>query len=123
MGEPKQSRRSSVSEPRTSARCSLAPPPALLDGWMVCGLLVATAAQAADPPRLDYFTPIGGQRDTELDSYDIRAALGVHFNGEGPIRGDDYMLEIDELFDNGDLASGAFQKIADNRYYYILAEE
>ncbi len=33
---------------------------------MVCALLAATAAQAADPPRLDYVTPIGGQRGTTV---------------------------------------------------------
>ena len=30
------------------------------------------------------------------------------------------MLEIDELFDDGDLEAGEFQQIANGRYYFIL---
>lgn len=38
----------------------------------------------------------------------------------GETRGDDYMQKVDEIFDDGDLAEGAFQKIANDRYYYII---
>jgi len=32
------------------------------------------------------------------------------------------MQQIDEITDDGDLATGAFRKIADDRYYFIVAE-
>jgi prepilin-type N-terminal cleavage/methylation domain-containing protein len=67
-------------------------------------------------------TPIGGVWDAELDSFGIKSALGVHFNGEGETRDDEYMLLIDDAFDNGDLATGAFRKIADGRYYFVLQD-
>jgi prepilin-type N-terminal cleavage/methylation domain-containing protein len=67
-------------------------------------------------------TPIGGVWDAELDSFGIKSALGVHFNGEGETRDDAYMLLIDEAFDNGDLATGMFRKLADDRYYFVLED-
>jgi hypothetical protein len=30
-------------------------------------------------------------------------------------------VQIDAVFDDGNLASGAFQKLANDRYYYIVA--
>jgi len=67
-------------------------------------------------------TPIGGLWDAELDSFGIKSAFGVHFNGEGETRDDAYMLLIDDAFDDNDLATGAFRKIADGRYYFILED-
>ena len=66
-------------------------------------------------------TPIGGVWDFELDSFGIKSAFGVHFDGTGQTRDDTYMQEVDAVFDDGDLESGAFQKLADGRYYYIVA--
>jgi len=68
-------------------------------------------------------TPIGGVWDAELDSFGITSGLGVHFNGEGETRDDAYMTRIDEIFDDGDLATGAFRRIAGDRYYYIIEED
>jgi len=67
-------------------------------------------------------TPIGGVWDAEFESFGIVSALGVHFNGEGETRDDDYMQLIDDIIDDGDLAAGAFQKLDDDRYYYIIEE-
>ena len=67
-------------------------------------------------------TPIGGVWDTELDSFGVKSALGVHFWGGGTARDDAYMQEIDAIFDNGDLNTGVFRKIADGRYYWILED-
>lgn len=64
-------------------------------------------------------TPIGGVWDVELDSHGIKAGLGVHFNGP-EVPDDVFMQEIDAIFDDGDLNTGAFRKIAADRYYYIL---
>jgi len=63
-------------------------------------------------------TPIGGQWDTE--ETDVGYGIGVHFDGTGETRDEEYMTEIDEIFDDGDLESGVFQMTGDNRYYLIL---
>lgn len=67
-------------------------------------------------------TPIGGVWDAELNSYGITSALGVHFDGTGATRDDVYMAELDAAIDDGDLTTGGFRKIADDRYYFIIAD-
>jgi prepilin-type N-terminal cleavage/methylation domain-containing protein len=67
-------------------------------------------------------TPIGGVWDTELNSFGIVSALGVHFDGTGETRGDAYMLEIDAVVDDGDLTTGGFRRLAGDRYYFVLAD-
>ena len=67
-------------------------------------------------------TPIGGVWDFEYNSMGITSGFGVHFDGTGETRDDAYMTEIDALFDDGDLTTGAFQQIASDRYYYIIEE-
>jgi prepilin-type N-terminal cleavage/methylation domain-containing protein len=66
-------------------------------------------------------TPLGGVWDMELNSFGIISGFGVHFIGGGN-PGDTYMQEVDRIFDDGNLATGGFQKIAADRYYYILAQ-
>ena len=67
-------------------------------------------------------TPIGGVWDFEQNSFGITSAFGVHFmGGHGTHPGDAFMTEIDILIDDGDLTTGIFQKIAPDRYYYIIA--
>ena len=60
--------------------------------------------------------------DFEQDSYGIKSAFGVHFWGGNGNQDDEYMRKIDEVFDNGDLATGQFRKIAADRYYFVLAD-
>lgn len=68
-------------------------------------------------------TPIGGVWDTEADDLGgVKFAVGVHFDGTGVTRDDTYMIEIDRQIDDGDLATGSFQKLADQRYYSIVAD-
>ena len=67
-------------------------------------------------------TPIGGVWDVEFqDTAGVTCAFGVHFDGTGMTRDDAYMLVIDGMLDDGDLETGAFQRIAADRYYYIVA--
>lgn len=66
-------------------------------------------------------TPIGGVWDTELDSYGVKSALGVHFWGGGAVQDGAYMQEVDALFDDGDLGAGRFRQLDPDRYYYIVA--
>lgn len=64
-------------------------------------------------------TPLGGVWDAELFDSGVSAAIGVHFNGPtNP--GDTVMILVDQRFDNGDLDTGSFQKLAGDRYYFIL---
>ena len=72
------------------------------------------------PTMMTHGTPIGGVWDFELDSYGVKSAFGVHFNGVTP-KDDAYMLEIDSAFDDGDLTTGCFQKLDTDRFYYIVA--
>ncbi len=68
-------------------------------------------------------TPIGGLWDTAEDAFGFTAALGV-FYGAGapsPHRDDDYMRLIDEAVDDGDLTTGSFQKVANTRYFWVVA--
>ena len=64
---------------------------------------------------------IGGEWDFEFNSYGVTSAFGVDF-GPADHPGDPFMTEIDASFDDGDLTTGRFRKLADDRYYYILAE-
>jgi prepilin-type N-terminal cleavage/methylation domain-containing protein len=66
-------------------------------------------------------TPIGGVWDTERDSFGVRAAIGVHFDGTGVTRDDAYMTTLDDMVDDGDLATGGFRKLDTDRYYFIIA--
>ena len=65
-------------------------------------------------------TPIGGKWNFDRDSYGFRSSFGVHFHDGAP-QSEAYMLEIDTAFDDGDLTTGSFRKLADDRYYYIVA--
>ena len=67
-------------------------------------------------------TPIGGMWDTELDSFGVTAALGVHFDGTGQTRDDAYMMAVDSIMDDGDLTTGEFRKLDSDRYYFVLAD-
>ncbi|RNC82575.1 MAG: type II secretion system protein [Phycisphaera sp.] len=63
-------------------------------------------------------TPIGGVWDTEDVGDDY--GVGIHFDGTGETRDEEYMTQIDEIFDDGDLAAGLFQSAGEGRYYLIL---
>jgi len=71
------------------------------------------------PDDWDNITPIGGSWDTE--DTPVGYGVGVHFNGRGETRDDAYMLEVDEMFDDGNLATGSFQTTGADRYYIIVA--
>jgi prepilin-type N-terminal cleavage/methylation domain-containing protein len=89
---------------------------------------IADSSTGDVPPELEPYintdgwldgTPIGGQWDIEAGENGITLAIGVHFQGDNP--GDDFMQDIDARFDNGDLESGAFQRLDDNnRFYWVI---
>lgn len=82
------------------------------------GQIPAGFEDYVDQEEFESPTPVGGVWDTEFNDSGVTAAVGVHFNGE-PVP--DYMNLVDERFDDGDLASGAFQQLAADRFYYIIA--
>lgn len=65
-------------------------------------------------------TPVEGVWDTE-DDFGVSSAMGVHFlTGAGTAKDDAYMVVVDEMLDDGNLETGAFQKLGTARYYFIL---
>lgn len=67
-------------------------------------------------------TSVGGVWDTEYNDNGVTSAVGVHFNGSGMTRDDAFMLQIDSIADDGDLSTGTFRKLANDRYYRVLIE-
>lgn len=67
-------------------------------------------------------TPMGGVWDVERDELGVVSAVGVHFNNALTRRDDADMAQVDSIFDDGDVESGSFRRIALDRYYWVLAE-
>lgn len=67
-------------------------------------------------------TPIGGVWDIENNDSGVGFAVGVHFNGTGTTRDEEFMITIDEMIDDGNLETGSFREIAANRYYDVIEE-
>ncbi|MFW5652807.1 MAG: type II secretion system protein [Planctomycetota bacterium] len=64
---------------------------------------------------------IGGVWDAELNSHGITSAIGVHFNNADDAKDDVFMAEVDAMLDDGVLTTGGFRKIANERFYSIIA--
>ncbi len=64
-------------------------------------------------------TPLGGSWDVETNASGILLGIGVHFNG-AESQDDAFMVQIDRMLDDGDLATGYFRKLAADRYYAVL---
>ena len=84
------------------------------------GMLPPELASYIKPHQWESPTPIGGVWDVEFNESGITSAIGVHFDGTGQTQDDAFMVIVDDIFDDGALDSGAFQKLAAGRYYYIL---
>ncbi len=61
---------------------------------------------------------IGGVWDMELNSFGVVSAVGVHRFTISL----DQLAQIDEQYDDGDLSSGRYRRLAGDRYYYIVQE-
>lgn len=61
-------------------------------------------------------TPIGGNWDWDFNVFSIKAAVSV-VGATAPLS---QLLEIDTTYDDGNLATGRFQTIADGRYSEIV---
>lgn len=101
----------------------------LIDRYQLeSGSKIADSATGVIPPELVGYlhenawegqTPIGGYWDIEAnDTGGIGLAVGVHFFG---VPNDAAAaLKVDRAMDDGDLTTGAFQRIAAKRFYLIL---
>ena len=63
-------------------------------------------------------TPIGGTWETEYNSAGVTSAIGVH----RPSASGTQLQEIDDDFDDGDLATGQIRRLSGNHIFYILVE-
>jgi prepilin-type N-terminal cleavage/methylation domain-containing protein len=82
------------------------------------GSIPAGFESYVDQDEFESPTPLGGVWDVEFNEMGITSAVGVHFQG---VSVPEYMLHIDETFDDGDLDNGIFQQLAADRFYYIVA--
>jgi prepilin-type N-terminal cleavage/methylation domain-containing protein len=62
-------------------------------------------------------TPIGGNWDI-MAGGSVTFGVGVYFASDAPT--DTFMTQIDDIYDDGDLTSGKFQKLGDGEFYVIL---
>ncbi len=67
-------------------------------------------------------TPIGGDWEAKVDTGGVTAALGVHYEDGDPNHDPAQMLVIDEMADDGDLATGAFRQFGDKHYFFVVAQ-
>lgn len=75
-----------------------------------------------DVDRWNRSTPIGGSWDIEFNTSGVTSAVGVHFDGIVAAPPDEYMMRIDEILDDGNLQTGAFRKLDESRFYYVVLE-
>lgn len=95
---------------------------------MESGWWVEDTSTGEFPSELDgYFSrqkfelgsPLGGEWDFEQDDLgDFTSAVGV----VDPSENDEVFAIVDKRIDDGDLASGFFQKVSSNRYYFAIEE-
>ncbi len=82
------------------------------------GVLPGGFADYVKPAQWDLEPSIGGVWDVEYDSYNIVSAVGVH-----RYTVDDQQIQaFDQRFDDGNLSTGQYRKLANDRYYRIVAE-
>ena len=63
-------------------------------------------------------TPVGGAWDWDYNVAGVKAALTVNLTGalNDPVR----MQDVDKIFDDGILSTGAFRQASGNKYIYVL---
>jgi len=67
-------------------------------------------------------TPIGGVWDSSVNAGGVTAALGVFFPASDPDNDPANMQKIDEIYDDGDLATGIFRRMSNTRYFFVIAD-
>lgn len=61
---------------------------------------------------------IGGVWDVEKDSYGVISAIGVHRFTVSV----DQLSKFDQQYDDGDLSTGNYRRLAADRYYYVVLD-
>ena len=61
---------------------------------------------------------MGGRWDFEQFNSGVISAVGV----VSPTLDEKALIKADAIIDDGDLATGQFRKIADDRYYWVIAD-
>ncbi|MEM1331621.1 MAG: type II secretion system protein [Planctomycetota bacterium] len=84
------------------------------------GTLAAPLANGyIDPDDFNNGTPIGGVWDNETNESGVVCAVGVHFNGD-PVPSNEFLVDLDASFDDGNLATGRFRSLTADRFYLII---
>ncbi len=82
------------------------------------GTLAAEFSSFVSNGKFTAETSIGGNWDVEYNKSGIGFGLGVHrFDASNS-----ELQAIDERFDDGDLSTGNLQKIAGDRYYWVIQQ-
>lgn len=63
-------------------------------------------------------TPMGGSWDFEQFDSGVTSAVGV----VSPTLEEEDLAKADAIIDDGNLATGQFRKISDDRYYWVIAD-
>ncbi len=63
-------------------------------------------------------TPMGGKWDYEQFDSGVTSAVGV----VSPTLPEEDIEKVDSLIDDGNLTTGQFRRIADDRYFWVIAE-
>ncbi|MGB0743366.1 MAG: prepilin-type N-terminal cleavage/methylation domain-containing protein [Opitutales bacterium] len=61
---------------------------------------------------------LGGVWDVEKGSYNVNSAVGAH----GFTVTVDQITKFDEKYDDGDLSTGKYRRLDNDRYYYVISE-
>ncbi|MBC2606899.1 type II secretion system protein [Pelagicoccus albus] len=95
----------------------------LESGWWVedspVGVFPEELEGYVSQKKFELGSPLGGVWDFEQwGAGDFTSAVGV----VGAAHGDEIFALVDKRIDDGDLTTGVFQKIAADRYYYVIED-
>ncbi|MGB0257820.1 MAG: type II secretion system protein [Coraliomargarita sp.] len=82
------------------------------------GVLPAGFADYVKPQQWAIEPSIGGVWDVEYNSYNVVSAIGVHRYTVT----DEQIEAFDQRFDDGNVSTGQYRKLDNDRYYRIVAE-
>jgi prepilin-type N-terminal cleavage/methylation domain-containing protein len=85
------------------------------------GVVPTNLAQYLDASAYEDGTPLGGEWDFELNSFNITSGVGVHFRGV-TVPATAEMEAVDALIDDGNLNTGRFLKLASDRFYFVIEQ-
>jgi prepilin-type N-terminal cleavage/methylation domain-containing protein len=66
-------------------------------------------------------TPIGGEWEARANKGGVTSAIGIHYSKGSSDHDPATMQLIDQMADDGDLDTGAFQRFGGDHYFFIVA--